>query len=387
MTTNHGSLLLVDDDPMLRGLLARHLEHNGFSVTCVADGPAALVEIDRGGHELVLLDIEMDGLSGLEILKVIRQKHPPTELPVIMATVKDDPQDVVEALNLGANDYVTKPFAYSVVLARVRTHLSLKRSVDQIRRLEQTLAQQNQRMKRDLEAAIKVQEALLPDGLPPLPGACFGWRFRPCTELAGDLLNIIPLDERRVALFVLDVVGHGVAAALLAVMVNRVLAHSSHSTSRPVLPAEVADLLNKEFPWDSKTSQFFTIQYGVLELDTGLYRFVTAGHPGPAYLPHDDRPRNLVLPGSPIGLADEPYEEHCLTLRPGDRLWLYSDGIPDATNQQGTCFREDRLLAALEQGRNLPLTDSVGVLLRAVEDWCGDRPPNDDISILAVERL
>jgi sigma-B regulation protein RsbU (phosphoserine phosphatase) len=373
---------------MLRLLLAQHLEHNGFAVTCVADGAAALAEISKGEHELVLLDIEMDGLSGLEILKLIRQEHSATELPVIMATVKDEPEDVVEALNLGANDYVTKPFAYSVVLARVRTHLSLKRSVDQIRRLEHTLAEQNQRMKSDLVAAIKVQEALLPDQLPAFPGARFAWKYRPCTELAGDLLNVIPLDERRVALFVLDVMGHGVAAALLAVMVNRVLARSRLWTTRPPEPGEVADQLNREFPWDPRTSQFFTLQYGMLELDTGLFRYVTAGHPGPAYLPHDDSPRTLQPPGGvPIGLAETPYQETCQILRPGDRLCLYSDGIPEARNQQGNQFNEDRLLSALELGRTMPLAESVGALLQAVEEWCGDRPPHDDISILAVERL
>src|SRR5438132_10089266 len=139
MTIAQASLLLVDDDAVTRGLLARYLERNGFAVTGAADGDEALVRIEEGGHELVLLDILMEGRGGLEILSTIRGKYATTDLPVIMATSKDQGADVVEALRLGANDYVTKPFDLPVVLARVQTQLALKRSVDQIRQLEQRL--------------------------------------------------------------------------------------------------------------------------------------------------------------------------------------------------------------------------------------------------------
>jgi sigma-B regulation protein RsbU (phosphoserine phosphatase) len=309
-----------------------------------------------------------------------------------MATSRDQSQDVVEALKLGANDYVTKPFDFPVVRARIQTQLALKRSVDQIRRLEQGLARKNaeleaanRRMKRDLDAAARVQAALLPSLLPELPTARFAWEFKPCTELAGDLLNIITLDRKRVALYVLDVVGHGVAAALLAVMVNRALAQLHQSGERLRLPPAVAAHLNREFGWVCQTSQFFTLLYGVLEVDTGEFRFVAAGHPGPAYLPRDAGARNLKLPGYPIGLGDELYDEHSLMLRPGDRLFIYSDGIPDAHNKDRQAFGMDRLLELIELGRAAPLPDSLGMLLRAAQDWCGDVPPHDDISLLAVE--
>jgi sigma-B regulation protein RsbU (phosphoserine phosphatase) len=393
MDANQASLLLVDDDDMTRDLLSRFFERHGFAVMGVANGGQALACIDQGGHDLVLLDVLMDGLSGLEILELVRQSRPTTDLPIVMATSRDQGRDVVEALRLGANDYVTKPFDFPVVLARVQTQLALKRSVDQIVRLEQSLARKNaeleeanRRMKRDLDAAAKVQAALLPQALPTLAGAAFAWTFRPCTELAGDLLNVVQLDDRRVALYVLDVVGHGAAAALLAVMVNRVLGQLRLSGGRLEAPAEVANHLNREFPWDCQTSQFFTLLYGVLEPDSGAFRFVAAGHPGPAHLPRDSAARNLKLQGSPVGLGDGRYEEHSLTLRPGDRLYLYSDGILEAQNKDGKTFGESRLLDQIEQGRAVPLADSLGLLLRAAQDWCGEVPPHDDISLLAVER-
>jgi sigma-B regulation protein RsbU (phosphoserine phosphatase) len=393
MSDVQGSLLLVDDDDMTRGLLARYLERHGLTVHGVADGQEALDRLERDTFDLVLLDILMEGLSGLDILRTIRSRLSPTDLPVIMATSKDEPADVVQALQLGASDYVTKPFDYPVVLARVRTQLALKRSVDQIRSLEQSLARRNaeletanRRMSRDLATATQVQRALLPGAVPEPPGIRFAWQFRPCTELAGDLLNIIPLDDRRVALYVLDVVGHGVAAALVAVMVNRVLGQL-RLTGGLASPVEVAEHLNREFSWDPQTGQFFTLLYGILDLDAGDFRFINAGHPGPLHLPRGGPANNFRLPGSPIGLAEDAYEEHSVTLRPGDRLYLYSDGIPEALNPELKGFGTPRLLERIEQGRTTPLADSLDHLLRAVQDWCGAEGPHDDISLLAVERV
>ncbi len=124
MNPDPGSLLLVDDDERVHTLLSPYLERNGFTVTGIRDGTQALEWLEKDCPDLILLDILMPGLSGLDILKRVRQQRPPTELPVIMATAKDEGQDVVAALKLGANDYVTKPFDYAVVLARVQTQFS-----------------------------------------------------------------------------------------------------------------------------------------------------------------------------------------------------------------------------------------------------------------------
>ncbi len=125
----HGDLLVVDDDEMARDVLTRRLERLGYTVTAAADGRQALELIARQSFDVVLLDIKMPGLTGFQVLQAIRRIHSVTDLPVVMVTSSDDSDSIVEALQLGANDYVTKPIDFPVALARIRTHLLLRQMV------------------------------------------------------------------------------------------------------------------------------------------------------------------------------------------------------------------------------------------------------------------
>jgi serine phosphatase RsbU (regulator of sigma subunit) len=183
-------------------------------------------------------------------------------------------------------------------------------------------------------------------------------------------------------------VGHGAQAALLAVMVSRalqLLAPPGPRRGDLVPTAEVAARLSAEFPWDDRTQQFFTLLYGVLSVETGEFRFVSAGHPGPLHLTRDGG-QCLKAPGSPIGLGDGGYEEKSLLLREGDRLYLYSDGIVEACNADNRQYGADRLCRVVERGRAAPLADGLTDLLGDVRRWCAPADPTDDISVLAVER-
>ncbi len=388
-----GRLLIAEDDEVIRTMLRRFFETRGFAVVETADGEQALAALAGPPPDLVLLDMVMPGRGGLEVLQSIRARYSATDLPVIMASARGQSADVVEALRLGANDYLVKPFDFSEALARVQTQLSLKRSVDRIVSLEHSLARRNaelaeanRHMREGLQAAAAVQRALLPRQPFEVPGARFAWHFRPCDELAGDLLNVVPLDDRHIALYVLDVMGHGVKAALLAVMANQVLGQMLASRS-PLSPARVAAALTRAFPWDDRTEQFFTLLFGVLDLATGRFHFVSAGHPGPVWLPCQGPARAVPARGVPIGLGATTYEAHTVALEMGDRLYLYSDGLIEAPDHQGQCFGRERLLPALEANRSLPLADGLTALAQRVEQWAGPRAPHDDTSILAVEWL
>jgi sigma-B regulation protein RsbU (phosphoserine phosphatase) len=303
----------------------------------------------------------------------------------------------VKAFAIGGVDYVTKPFQMEVLHARVETHLRLRGLQIELEETNARLAKANGRMSRDLKAAAKIQGTFLPREVPGVPGADFAWIYRPCDELAGDGLNVIPLGDGNVGLYILDVSGHGVASALLSVTLSRLLSPPPEPSSILIRdgaagdrsdiapPAEVAARLNRLFPFDSATEQFFTLVYGILNAATGEFRYVTAGHPGPVHLPSGANPVCLKSQGFPIGMADDAYEERSVLLRAGDRLYLYSDGVTEAMDPAGQQFGDARLLEAIGQVRSEPLQEGVATLVREIGRWHGSDRPQDDISIVAAE--
>ncbi len=338
------SILVVDDVSANLQVLTGMLKARGYKVRPVPSGMLALQAARKAPPDLILLDINMPEMNGYEVCQHLKADESLRGIPVIFISALNENLDKVNAFAIGGVDYITKPFQMEELHARVETHLKLRRLQVELEQANSTLERANSRMSRDLEAAAQDPEVVPPRAVPRIPGTEFAWCYRPCDELAGDGLNIIPLGGGKIGLYILDVSGHGVSSALLSVTLSRLLSPPSEPSSilirdRDVLdrpditpPAEVADRLNRLFPFDTATEQFATLMYGVLDVSTGDFRHVSAGHPGPLHLPAGGPPVILESPGSPIGLADEPYGERCVHLAAGDRLYLYSDGLPDVMN-------------------------------------------------------
>ncbi len=391
------NILVVDDTPANLQVLAGMLKDRGYKVRPAPGGKLALLAARRDPPDLILLDINMPEMNGYEVCEHLNADHALKGIPVIFISALTEPLDKVKAFATGGVDYLTKPFHMEELHARVDTHLNLRCLQIELEAANARLSHANGRMSRDLRAAAKIQETFLPRSVPRVPGADFAWAYRPCDELAGDGLNMIPLGDDKVALYILDVSGHGVASALLSVSLSRLLSAPSEPSSilvrggdagdRPEItpPAEVAARLNRLFPFDSATEQFATLVYGVLDAASGEFLYVSAGHPGPVHLPSGGHPVILEGRGFPIGLADDAYEERSVRLGTGDRLYLYSDGLSEAMDPAGMLFGDARLLEAIGRERSEGLQESVAALLEQISRWHGSERLQDDLSILAIE--
>jgi len=403
MSETSPRLLVVDDDENNRDMLSRRLERKGYSVAQAPEGHSALAAVGRETFDLVLLDIEMPEMNGFEVLKRVRETHPATRLPIIIATARGDREDVVEALRLGANDYVTKPLDFPVVAARVEAQLSLKRAVDRIVALEAALRrhnveleQANNRMRQSLDLASQMQRSLLPVVPMNLGNVEFAWVFHPCDELGGDILNVFPLGKRHAGIYLLDVSGHGVPAALLSVTLSRILAPLSDQSSlvekrvdgslTPRTPCEVVQDLNRRFPMTGGTLQYFTLFYGVFDLEKRVLRYISAGHPPALHVSAAGEVKFLEGQNCAIGWFPETvFEEGAITLQLGDRLFVYSDGITETMDASGVIFGSEKLPRVCREDRKNELAYNLRQILEAVGRYRGSTPILDDLSALALE--
>jgi sigma-B regulation protein RsbU (phosphoserine phosphatase) len=396
-------VLVVDDDESNRESLSRRLRRRGVTVDIAVDGADALLAIDSTRYDLVLLDVMMPGLSGLEVLERVRATKPPTELPIIMATANDGAADIAYALEHGANDYVTKPIDFTITMARVKTQLNMVQAVRQVMALKHDLSLRNaelenalemlrrsaERARGDMDLAARVQATFLPREMPGDARFSAAWRYLPCDQLAGDALNICPLGPDHVAFYVLDVTGHGVASSLTAVTAARMLAPAHDPASilvgpdGPLPPAAVMTELAARFPYDSDTGQFITCFYALLNLRTGVIEYVSAGHPDAILVPAEGPARMLAGTGLPIGLDDQ-YQQQTAEIRPGDRIWLYSDGVIEAMRPDSTLYGTERLRNELGELRALPMDVAQQELLDRLTAWRASAELADDVSILTI---
>jgi phosphoserine phosphatase RsbU/P len=274
-----------------------------------------------------------------------------------------------------------------------------KQAKDELQKANERLEAARLQTKRELEAAGVVQRSLLPVELRPIPGYHFAFKFRPCSDVGGDYLNVLPLDESHLAVYILDVAGHGVASALLSVTLSHMLSAFPDrsflyqaSTESPgsysiTPPAEVALRLNRHFLANPGALQFFTMIYGVLDINSSEFRYVSAGHLSPIHFPRGQAPVIREAGGVPAGLLPAAtYEEHSLTLQSGDRLYFCTDGIYEAETPSGQELGVPGLIEMLNRYRDRSPVDVLSTVMQSVEEWAAAAGPFDDASILVIER-
>jgi sigma-B regulation protein RsbU (phosphoserine phosphatase) len=360
-------------------------------VAVAEDGEQAWELFQRHRFAIVITDWMMPKLDGLELVKMIRAADCADYVYIIMLTAKAEKHDIVAGMGAGADDFLVKPFHRDELQVRLRAGI-------RITKLNRRLNETNRRLERGLEAAAQIQQSFLPTVRPQFKGYEFAWGHSPCGKLGGDMFNVVALGDGKVGIYVLDVTGEDVPAALLATTLSRILAPASDPTSILVArnddgsvarvrePAEVAQELNRRFGM-REGKQYFTLAYGVLHLEQRRFEFTSAAHPPLLHLQPGRAPAMLYLEGFPVGMAPEtePFQQRSVVLQPGDRILIYSDGIPDAMRGDGEVFGAARLLDAAQRFSSEPLDGAIRRLMGEVRDWCGDGAANEDVSILGFK--
>jgi phosphoserine phosphatase RsbU/P len=370
-------ILIVDDTPANIQILVETLKGK-YQLSVATNGKQALEMLERVQPDLILLDVMMPELDGFETCRRIKSLDAWRDVPIIFLTSKSDTSDIVTGFEVGAVDYVAKPFNTYELLARIHTHLT----IDQLRR---SLEEKNAELAGELAKAAAYVRSMLPE---PLSNEFHTeWKFIPSMQLGGDSFGYHWLDEDHLAIFLLDVTGHGVGAALLSVSVLQVLRSRSLPSADFRNPAEVLSNLNQAFPMQNNNRMFFTMWYGVYNKVTRQLRYCSGGHP-PAVLltgPNEENSKvmRLSTPCLFVGVfAGAKYENAECTLGEFGELFVYSDGVYEVTAPDDTMMELDDFIDVLtRRNRSVPALDFI---YKYVTDFQKSESFADDFSILSV---
>lgn len=404
------NILLVDDDQSILLFLENILKKWGHKVITCDNGKDAWSILQTEKINIVLTDWVMPKLSGIDLCRRIR-----TELQlshyiyIILLTGKSSNEDLITGFDSGADDFISKPVVTKELDVRIN-------AAQRILKLELQLLQQNQKLeqankkinhtyqliKKDLDAAAKIQQTLLPKSNNTCLPVDLCWDFKPAAELAGDLFAFYPLDEQHLALYLIDVAGHGVPAAMLSVYLNKVL--SAEQVSDNLIyqtdkdgkkdkfrqPAEIVKLLNQSYQPDNDEMLYLTMVFVIINTTTGDGTLCQAGHPYPLVARKNGQVDVLGKGGYPVGLIENAsYTDISFHLDTGDRLLLYSDGITECFDNTDTPFGMQRLQSLWAKTSQQPLDKSIKTIIFSVEQWrqfrVGKDSFDDDISLLALE--
>src|SRR5215471_2754055 len=285
-----GHLLVVDDDEFNRDMLSRRLRRDGYTVQTAVNGVEALRLLRAESFDLVLLDLIMSGLDGYQVMLKMKSDDALSRVPVIMLSSLDQETGIARCIEAGAEDYITKPFSPVFLRARIEASLEKKRLRDKERQTYEALVASEKRLASELAEAAVYVRSLLPAPLEsPIK---VQWRFHPSAELGGDAFGYHWLANNNLAIYLLDVSGHGVGAALLSVSVLNVIRAESLAGADFSNPASVLHHLNRVFQMDRHNNLIFTMWYGVFDPVTRQLTYASGGHP-PAVLieaPHGAAP-------------------------------------------------------------------------------------------------
>lgn len=362
-------ILVVDDDPVNIALLKSFLEDAGYAIVPALNAGKALEALEKEIPALILLDIMMPGVDGYELCARIKTMPAAQDVPIVFVTAKDQLDDKIHGLDIGAVDYITKPIQREEFLARVKTHLGRDRQLrERIR---------NQAEK--LDQLSTAQKALLIEPA-SLPQAKFAVSYKSLNEAGADFYDVISLSDSLFAYFVADISGHNLQASFATPAVKALFAQNARLTCSPL---ETLHYINDTLVNLMSQGSYVTACYVKLDRECNCLTLASAGHPPMVYQALGREPILIESDGDVLGaFVNVNFDPGQLQVQPGDRFFLYSDGIIEAGNTPREAGQA-RMIDACSKTAPADLTEAVEMICDMMLENTGE--PEDDVVVLGVE--
>jgi len=387
VSKRQGRILIVDDDQFNREMMTRHLERQGHRVTAADSGRTALEALETAPFDIVLLDVMMPGMNGFQFLEALHGDPDLRDVSVIVVSSLEDTDSMARCIELGAEDYLPRDFEPVILKARIDNLLEKKEYKRQNDVALERLVDTQRRLAAELREGASYVRGLLPKGL-DWRGVAADWVFIPSLSLGGDCFSYQQIDDDRLAMFLIDVSGHGIEAALLSVSIMNVLKSLSLRGVDYGSPASVLSRLNQSFRMEDQNDLYFTIWYGVYDAAGRSLTYSGGGCPPAMLYGPEGGGTELSGNGPVIGVdVDAVFDEFRTPVKPGSNLFLFSDGLYEVRTREGELMEWDDFLVLLsaqhaECARTSSCLSPASRIVESVRAQAKSEVFNDDVSVV-----
>ena len=376
-------VLAVDDTPenldVVKGILVPE-----YKVKAVNNGAAALKLAQKQPPDIILLDVMMPDMDGHEVCRQLKANPVTAGIPVIFLTAKDQTADEAEGFSLGAADYIHKPVNPPILQARVRTHVALKKSIDDLHNVSQALTVAKERMEIELNVGRDIQKSMLPATAPVCTEIALCASMVAAREVGGDFYDYFMLNDDELCFCVADVSGKGVGAALFMAMAKLLIKSRASDDQQP---GKIMTRVNYDLAVDNAECVFVTVFLATINLRTGRVTYSNGGHNPPLIKRVSGEVEEVLERHGPVLAIDEgrTYGQSSVDLAPGDVLLVFTDGVTEAMNTVEKLYSDERLLNTV-RGITEINADSVLTTVRdSVDEFAQGAEQADDITMITLQ--
>ncbi len=382
-----GHLLIVDDQELNRDLLSRRLQRQGHKVDVAVNGREALAMLKSNKYDLILLDIMMPEMNGYEVLEYLKTDDSLHHIPVIMITAVDEIESVVRCIELGAEDYLSKPFNPVLLRARINASLEKKWLRDQQQAYTRQLDLENRRKSGELEQARQIQLAMLPTAPPTLPHLDIAAQQKTASEVGGDYYDFFPQADGRLYVAIGDATGHGVGSGLM-VAITKASLLSTDDAALPILLSKINATLTKIDLGRQLNMALLLLEFSLAAAGSATVRASGGGLPPIYVLRTGGAVEEILISGLPLGITPEAaYNLTEFSLNSGDAILLMSDGLSEIFNPRQEYLGLIRLKHALQQQplAHLPAAKILDYVAHIGDAWAAGHPLHDDATLVVIK--